>query len=337
LRFPAGGRITCVPPEARRIVCSAPARANLIGNPSDQYGGCTLGVSLRLRAWAALDAAAPGRIDGDAPEIARATLAHLGIEEPAFGVRLATEIPRQSGVAGSTALVVALLRALLAWQGHTPGPHALAELARSVEYESLGVQCGFVDQYLCTFGGLRHVDLRGKHAEREDAPVATVEDLSAFVSELPFVLAFSGVRHSSDSVHRPIRARWLAGERAVVEGYARVAEIGILGKTALLRRDWPTLGRLMNENHAIQRDLGGSGPADDALIEAALAAGAVGAKLAGAGGGGTIVALALERDSARLEAALRAAGATRLERPAVAPGVRLEPADAILPPDGGPP
>lgn len=324
-----------MPREARRIVCSAPARANLIGNPSDQYGGSTLGCSLPLRAFAALDAAAPGCVAGEAPELTRATLEHLGIARPDFGVRLATEIPRQRGVAGSTALVVALLRAVTEWQGESLGLHALAELARAVEYESLGIQCGFVDQYLCSFGGLRHVDLRGKGVESAAGPFATVEDLAPFVSELPFVLAFSGVMHSSDAVHRPIRARWLAGEREVVAAYERVAEIGIHGKTALLRGDWPALATLMNENHAIQRGLGGSGPANEALIEAALAAGAPAAKLAGAGGGGTIVALWTEPDASPLEAALRAAGAVQLLRPAIVPGVRREDGRAILPAHGG--
>ena len=325
-----------MPREARRIVCSAPARANLIGNPSDQYGGSTLGVSLPPRAWAALDASEPGQVEG-APEIARAVLAQLGIERPGFGIRLVTEIPRQSGIAGSTALVVALLRAVLAWLGRTPSPYALAELARTVERERMGVQCGYSDQYLCCFGGLRHLDLRGKRFDGDGGPFATVEDLSAEVRELPFVVAYTGVSHSSDAVHRPIRERWLAGEVEVVAAYERVAEIGALGKSALQRGDWPALGRLMNENHAIQRDLGGSGPANEALIEAALAAGALGAKLAGAGGGGTIVALDAGLPAGALEAALSAAGAAVLYRPVLAPGVQLERSDSTLPPAGGPP
>jgi galactokinase/mevalonate kinase-like predicted kinase len=325
-----------VPTELRRIVCSAPARANLIGNPSDQYGGSTLAVSVPLRAWAALDEARPGQIDG-APEIARAVLAQLGIERPGFGIVLASEIPRQSGIAGSTALVVALLRALLAWQGRGLGLHALAELARLVERERMGVQCGYVDQYLCSFGGLRHVDLRGKAHDEAGGPFATVEDLGSHACELPFVLAVSGVRHSSDAVHRPLRERWLAREPEVVGAYERVATLGVLGKSALQRGDWSELGRLMNENHAIQRALGGSGPANEKLIDAALAAGALGAKLAGAGGGGTIVALWTAADAGPLEAALCAAGAATLLRPALVPGVRLEPADARLPREGGPP
>jgi galactokinase/mevalonate kinase-like predicted kinase len=330
-------------PQARRIVCSAPARANLIGNPSDQYGGSTLGVSLPPRAWAALDANAPGRIQG-APAIVHAVLDAFAIARPDFGVRLATSIPRQSGVAGSTALVVALVRAVLAWQGRTLDRDAHAEFARAVERERMGVQCGYSDPYLCTFGGLRHLDLRGKRFDRgvrhgagssgfdrEAGPYATVEDLGAEVRELPFVVAYTGVQHSSDAVHRPIRERWLAGEPAVVAAYERIAELGTLGKSALQRGAWPALGALMNENHALQRELGGSGPANERLIAAALAAGAPGAKLAGAGGGGTIVALWPASDAAPLEAALRGAGAAVLWRPVLAPGVQLEPEDAMLP------
>lgn len=317
-------------------MCSAPARANLIGNPSDQYGGCTLAVSLAPRAWVALEATrSPGP---EIPPLAAAVLAQLGGGEPGFRISLASEIPRQSGIAGSTALVVALVRAVLAWRDEHPAPHALAELARRVERNGLGVQCGFVDHYLCSFGGLRHVDLGAKDADGEGEAFATVEDLAPAVASLPFVVAYTGVRHSSDAVHRPLRERWLAGEPAVVSGYRRIAEIGALGRDALCRGDWATLGRLMNENHSIQRELGGSGPANEALIRAALAAGALGAKLAGAGGGGTVVALGHEREA--LEAALRDAGARVLYRPVLAPGVQLEPEDAILPPatpEGGTP
>jgi galactokinase/mevalonate kinase-like predicted kinase len=315
---------------ARRIVCSAPARANLIGNPSDQYGGNTLAVSLAPRAWVALEEGADGAA---LPPLAAAVLAATGEREPGFRVSLASEIPRQSGIAGSTALIVALLHAVHAWQGRDLEPHALAELARRVEREGLGVQCGFVDHYLCTFGGLRHVDLRAKGPDGEGTTPAAVEDLGPLAPSLPFVVAYTGVRHSSDAVHRPLRERWIAGEAAVVAGYARIAEIGALGRDALRRGDWPAFGRLMNENHAIQRGLGGSGQANEALIEAARGAGALGAKLAGAGGGGTIVALSPE--PAAVEAALRKAGARMLFRPVLAAGVRREPEDAILPPDQG--
>ncbi len=325
-----------------RLVATAPARANLIGNPSDQYGGVTLACTVPLRARVRIAPASQGLLvrgqerapvraltdlerRGDLFDLPRAVLAHLGLDRPRCRIELESEIPLQSGLAGSTALVVALLAGLLSFTGRRLGPHALAETAREVERSGLGVQCGYVDQYLCVFGGLRYVDFRGKErdAPAAAAPLATVEDLAALAPALPFVLAFTGIRHASDSVHRPIRERWLAGEPAVVQGYARVADLGLRGKRALLEGDFETLGALMNENHAIQRDLGGSGPSNEALISAALGAGALGAKLAGAGQGGTIVALWPHPDAAPLETALRGAGATALYRPSPCPGVAV--------------
>jgi mevalonate kinase len=82
------------------------------------------------------------------------------------------------------------------------------------------------------------------------------------------------------------------------------------GKKALLRADWECLGEMMNEQHAIQRELGGSGEANERLIRAALDAGAWGAKLAGAGGGGTIALLHPDPKGAAHQ--LMAAGAARV-------------------------
>jgi mevalonate kinase len=138
------------------------------------------------------------------------------------------------------------------------------------------------------------------------------------------VLATTGVQHSSGAVHSPIRERWLAGDPEVVAGYERVGEIARAGKRAFLAGDFARLGALMNENHALQRGFGGSGESNERLIRAALTGGALGAKLAGAGHGGTIVALCREDGIAAVESALRDAGAAELHRLAVVPGVQVE-------------
>ncbi len=78
----------------------------------------------------------------------------------------------------------------------------------------------------------------------------------------------------------------------------------------------------MNRNHAIVRDLGGSGEANERLIAAALAGGAAGAKLAGAGGGGTI--LALTHDKERTVQALQEAGAEAILFPQPERGLTVE-------------
>lgn len=329
-------------PVEGRLRASAPARANLIGNPSDLSGGAVLACSVPLRAEATFDPSEtleirsdegilrPGKdgdleIAGDAFDVGRAALRGVGAA-PRCRISYGTEIPLRSGLAGSTALLVTLLAGLAAWIGRTIGPYELAELARRVEAEILGVTCGWVDQYACIFGGLQYVDLRGKEAWRVamETPFATVEPLASFVPDLPFVLAFTGIRHDSGAVHAPARARLERREPEVTEAHARMAEIAREGKRALLLADWPRLGRLMNENHSLQRGLGGSGEANDRLIEVALSAGALGAKLAGAGRGGTIVALCEADRRPAVETALRGAGAVELYRPAPVPGLTIE-------------
>jgi galactokinase/mevalonate kinase-like predicted kinase len=328
---------------AHRIRVTAPARANLLGNPSDLYGGAVLACSVPLRARVWFDTGEGCRLEaegrgvalrgpsdlalrGDRFDLARAVLAELG---PPSGctIRWETEIPLQSGLAGSTALLVALVRGLLAWRGESLAPDALAERARWIERTRLGITCGFVDHYLCSFGGLRFVDLRGKERDLPpgESPLASCEPVAAPPGPLPFLLAQTGVRHHSGQVHAPIRTRWERGEPEVVAAYVRLRELAFEGRAAFERAEWGRLGALMDENHAVQQRLGGSGQANDRLIEAARRAGAPGAKLAGAGHGGTIVALWPDPDARALETALRRAGAVGFHRPEAVPGVQLEP------------
>jgi len=329
--------------DKREVVCSAPGRAGIIGNPTDMYGGAVLSSSVGMRARVTVTPAPELvletneqecriarwddlRPQSDRFDVARAILDYMRLLPLACHVRYESEIPLRSGLSGSTALVVALLQALLAWQGEYPNLYQLAERARYIELNYLKVVCGYQDAYMCTFGGLNYMDFRGKqfYREAEAELFATIEPLATYIPELPFVLGFTGVQHASGAVHKPLRERWLEGERAVVEGYRKITGIARMGKKALLIADWPLLGRLMNENHAIQRDLGGSGESNERLIAAALEAGALGAKLAGAGHGGTIIALWPWPDATRLEKALREAGASAVYRLQVAPGVMIE-------------
>jgi galactokinase/mevalonate kinase-like predicted kinase len=302
------------------LSCSMPMRARVVLESAPELVLETQGESVRIRGREDL------RPQGDSFDLARAVLDYLRLPPLGCSVRYESEIPLRSGMAGSTALVVALVKALLLWLGHETSAYHLAERARYVELNYLKVVCGYQDAYMCTFGGLTFMDFRGKqfYRQAEAELFATIEPLAAYVPHLPFVLGFTGVQHSSSAVHKPLRERWLEGEPVVVDGYKRITEIARMGKKALLMGDWAQLGRLMNDNHAIQRHLGGSGESNERLIEAALNAGALGAKLAGAGDGGTIVALWPWAETVRLEDALRQAGATSIYRPKVVAGVTLE-------------
>ncbi len=329
------------------IRATAPGRCGLVGNPTDMYGGSVISCSTLERACATLERAerisltvsgqtqtitTTGDLalrEGDYLNVARAVLLALEVDPahtPPFHLSADTDIPMQAGLAGSTAILACLVGCVLAHLELRLNSYQIAELVRKIEYDVLGIVCGFQDHYMTVFGGLNFMDFRDKDSAQmqDDAvPFAAVELLAPYVdADLPLLLAHTGVKHHSGSVHKSPRARWLAGETVVVEGYLEVGRLARRAKRALLSCEWDTLAELMNRNHAIVRDLGGSGEANEALIAAALENGAVGAKLAGAGGGGTILALTL--DPERTRAALLAAGADKIMTPAPSPGLTVE-------------
>lgn len=328
------------------IQASAPGRCGLVGNPTDMYGGSVLSLSTRERASCTLTEAAEMTITvsgqtqilrsaadlahrpGDYLNVARAALSALEIDPAAsapFYLSASTEIPMQAGLAGSTAILACLTGCLLAHLGLRLSPYETAELVRKIEYDVLGIVCGFQDHYMTVFGGLNFMDFAGKNSAEvldTDTPFAAIEPLASYVYSLPFVLAHTGVRHHSGSVHTSPRERWLAGDRAVIDAYVEIAGLARTAKRALLSGNCDLLASLMTRNHALVRELGGSGDANEALISAALDGGALGAKLAGAGGGGTILALTLDSD--RTIAALKSAGAEAILLPAPMPGLTVE-------------
>jgi galactokinase/mevalonate kinase-like predicted kinase len=214
-----------------------------------------------------------------------------------FHLRAETTIPMRAGCAGSTAMMICIISGILRFFGNSMSRYHVAEMARHIERTALGVDCGFQDQYMVVFGGLNCLDFRGKEWGWEDAdsPYGMVEPLAEALEPhlpLPMVLANLGKRQgTSGTYHHTPRQRWEAGEEAMVEGMARIAELARIGKRALLLGDWDTVADLMRENYQISMDLFGISEVNDEFINAAISHGATAAKLSGAGGGGTIVAV----------------------------------------------
>ncbi len=334
------------------IHVSAPGRGGIIGNPSDIYGGTVVSCAITERAeavvsssprlifdiyghFAVIEAAEQLEFDPELHylDVAKAVWRYLrrseyverGLIDPkaTFHVRAQSSIPLRAGCAGSTAMLVCILAGVLT---HLEVPferHELAELARRIERHELGVHCGYQDHYMIIFGGCNCVDLRDKedHGEGPEAPYATVEPLTDDVDKLPFILANTGVQRHSGAFHAEPRRHWENGDQLRIDGFARMGELGRLGKKALLCQDWRRLGELMNENHALSCELTGCGEANERLIEAALRHGALGAKLSGAGRGGTIIAL--HEDPDWMGERLLEEGAERLIRFSPGPGLTV--------------
>lgn len=324
---------------ASYIRASAPGRAGIVGNPTDGYGGTVISSTIAERAWCEIRRADHWTLDiagehaairseddlalqGDFLDVARAVLRALWPLPPGH-LAAGTAIPIRAGLSGSTAILTSILGAALAHTDQAISLYETAEMARAIEYNIMKVVCGYQDQYMIVFGGANYMDFRGKEPGAPDPlPWAIVESLPLHGSDCHLLLGHTGVQRVSGTVHKGLRERWIEGDRAVVEGYQRITTLAREGKKAIIQRDWPRLGRLMAENHAIQRDLGGSGEANERLIKAALEGGALGAKLAGAGGGGTIIALCC--DVAPVQASLERAGAERVWPVEPSEGLKVE-------------
>ncbi len=325
------------------IVSTAPGRCGILGNPTDMYGGSVISCSTQERARCEIHEAASLIVEadngerqeikteadlaprGDRLDLAKAVLKGLDVrpDKNAFHLKTSTQIPMQAGLAGSTALVAAVFGAVAHELGLSLHPHAMAEAIRNIEYEIMGVVCGFQDQYMAVFGGLNYMDFRDKRSELKptEMPYATVEPLAAQMLSLPILLAHTGVKHHSGTVHKSVRERWLEGDPQVRSGYERIQNLARFGKEALLTGDWGCLADAMNENQQIQHDLGTSGEVNDRLIAVARENGALAGKLAGAGHGGTILALTLEPE--RTAEALKQAGADRILIPRPSEGLSV--------------
>src|SRR5688572_10869918 len=198
-------------PSPTRIVASAPGRCGIVGNPSDIYGGFVVSCSVPLRNTCTLTTTKVEEPPSD-PTLWDAATSRFPV--PPCRVEWHSEVPRSSGLAGSTALLAATLACVLAFRGNERCPDIeFAELVRDIELNEAGIVCGYQDAYMAVHGGLQAMDFSGKHPI-DGGPPGKLKSLDA---ELPFLLITTGVERLSGSVHGPMRERWLNGDPEVVK------------------------------------------------------------------------------------------------------------------------
>jgi glucuronokinase len=273
------------------------ARAALAGNPSDRFGGAVLAtvvpglettvrvadadeVVVGTRTWPSL-AEVGGPHHGD-EALLGATVERLvrwcraeGHGAPAGGVALGwtTTIPHSVGLAGSSALVIAGLRALAArWQLDLD-VLTTARLALEVETDLLGLAAGPQDRLAQAAGSTVLMDFRG--------PGWRVEPVEPRAPASLFVAWDSRSAAPSDSVHRPLGDR--AAEPEVRAAMARLADLARQGATALRTGDLDALGDALDASYETRASVIDLDPAHVALVEGARACGAP-ANYAGSGG-----------------------------------------------------
>lgn len=234
---------------------------------------------------------------------------HLVLPSRNFTLSYDTNIPRQVGLAGSSAIITATLRCLLHFfevsDEQMPLP-LRPSFVLSVESGELSITAGLQDRVIQAYEGCMFMDfakelLEGRgYGDYSRIPTATLP---------PLWLAFVKDPSNSGKIHSDVKARWLAGEAAVVDAMASFASLTDRAREALLAGDAAALGDAMRENFRLRRAVYGDaclGADNIAMVELAAAHGAP-AKFSGSGG--AVVGLSTgEEQSAVLEAAFKQHG-----------------------------
>jgi D-glycero-alpha-D-manno-heptose-7-phosphate kinase len=220
----------------------------------------------------------------------KAALIHRVLEHfHVSGIRVTTrtDAPRGSGLGGSSALTVTLVRALCELTGETIEGDDLVNLVRDLETRLIGVPAGIQDYYPAVYGGLAALHLNPGNVVRHEIPLP-MERLAEHM-----LLHYTGIAHFSGTNNWEMYKRQLDGKRKVHKGFDRIAQSAMEMEKALMAGDFRAAGAALDHEWQNRKTLiaGISTPEIEAAIAAATGAGAWAGKVCGAGGGGCIVFL----------------------------------------------
>jgi D-glycero-alpha-D-manno-heptose-7-phosphate kinase len=219
------------------------------------------------------------------------------------------ESPAGAGIAGSSALTVAVCGALERWTGGSSDPDHLLEVAMNLECRAIQVPAGVQDFRPALYGGVAAIELGPDGIHRVPLDVDPRE------LERRIVLVYTGAPRHSGTNNWEIMKAHVDGNREVFDCFERIRDTARDMRTALERGDWDEVGRQIAKEWDNRKRLapGVTTPVIDELVLRARAAGATGAKVCGAGGGGCLFCFGPPEARAAIGDALAAGGARVLE------------------------
>ena len=294
------------------------ARAGLVGNPSDGYYGKTISVIVRnfraevtLYEWDQVeivlsqedrsrfrsvqelvnDVHLHGYYGGI--RLVKATIKkfveycarqNTPLHDRSFSIRYESSIPRQVGLAGSSAIIVATLRCLMEFYGVEIPERVQPSLVLSVETEELGIAAGLQDRVIQVYEGLVFMDFaRDKMEKIAGLECGVYEPLDPALLPPLYVAYNDNVSEPTEVIHNNLRERFKQEEPAVVDAMQHLAELTVDARTAILDRDADGLGRSINRNFDLRKSICRLAKTHVQMVESARAAGAT-ASFTGSGG-----------------------------------------------------
>lgn len=313
---------------------SAPTRIDLAGGTIDIWplylfhpGAQTLNAAISIRAHARIEARDDGRIELRSEDTGVVTTANgwrelrqsSDLRLPALlvhffeadGITVTTrsESPAGAGIAGSSALNVAICAALSAWTKRDYEPEELLQVAMNVEAQVIRVPTGLQDYRPAMYGGIAALELGADGIRRRPLDVDLAE------LEQRVTLCYTGEPRNSGTNNWEITKRHIEGDRHVFDCFERIRDTAVTMRAALEAADWDGVGTAIAEEWTNRKRLapGVTTPGIETLIARATAAGATAAKVCGAGGGGCLFCYGPPSARPAIRKALVAGGARLLE------------------------
>lgn len=297
------------------ITKKAHARAGLVGNPSDGYFGKTISFIIRDFAAEIILFESPeltiepndrdhsvfrdiGQLASDVAQfgyyggirLLKATVKRfydyctkegIKLHDRNFTLRYKSNIPPQVGMAGSSAIICACLRALMEFYGVTIPRHIQPNVVLSVENDELGIPAGLQDRVIQVYEGVVFMDFN--RGQMEQRGYGTYEEIDPALLPPLYVAYTKQLSEGTEVFHNDIRSRWNRGEREIVSAMYHWAGLAERVKELLLSGHGSKIGPLLNENFDLRRRLYKIGKGNLEMVEAARSVGAS-AKFTGSGG-----------------------------------------------------
>lgn len=290
-------------------------RAAVIGNPSDGYYGKTIAflfknfeAKVQLYHTPELDIQ-PQRLDktsfnsiGELVEnvnlsgyyggirLLKATIkvfydycmeCNIQLDDRNFTIRYDSNIPLRLGLAGSSAIITACIKALISFYGVAIPKPILANLVHSVEDKELGIAAGLQDRVAQAYAQPVYMDFDKKIMDKQGFGNYEVLDASLFPN---MYIAFrKNLSEGTEILHNNLRARFNIGEKPVLEAMEKWAGFTEGFREALYKKDYTVMHDLINANFDLRRSLIAITKGNIEMVEAARSAGAS-AKFTGSGG-----------------------------------------------------
>ncbi|MFL5801268.1 MAG: galactokinase [Roseiflexaceae bacterium] len=243
-----------------------------------------------------------GRADEIQHPIIREALQVIGIEGPYLEITSMADIPAGTGLGSSGSFTTALLKALHTYKKNLVHPRELAEQSCHIEIDRLGEPIGKQDQYIAAYGGLTCFQFLPN--DQVEAWPLKIDTETLYNLEDNLLLFFTGYSRSASEILKEQDDKSKQRDQSMIDNLHFVKELGYQSKEALEAGNLRQFAELMNVHWEYKRQRSGamSNSEINAWHDQAMANGALGGKLIGAGGGGFLMFYA--EDKARLRHAM---------------------------------